>query len=40
MRDLYDRDFYLVRPDLHIAWSGDEIPADAVALVDIVTGRA
>ena len=40
MRDLYDRDFYLVRPDLHIAWSGDEIPADAAALVDIITGRA
>jgi 2-polyprenyl-6-methoxyphenol hydroxylase-like FAD-dependent oxidoreductase len=39
MRGLYDRDHYLLRPDLHIAWRGDALPGDAAALVDLVTGH-
>ena len=34
----YDRRFVLVRPDGHVAWRGDEIPADVEALVDRVRG--
>jgi len=30
--------FILVRPDGHVAWRGDEMPADAGALVDRVRG--
>jgi 2-polyprenyl-6-methoxyphenol hydroxylase-like FAD-dependent oxidoreductase len=38
MRKLYDRNFYLLRPDMHIAWRGNELPRDTGALVDLVTG--
>ena len=34
----YGRRFVLVRPDGHVAWRGDEIPADVEALVDRVRG--
>jgi hypothetical protein len=34
----YGRRFILVRPDGHVAWRGDEIPADIEALVDRVRG--
>jgi hypothetical protein len=34
----YDRRFALVRPDGHVAWRGNEIPADVEALVDHVRG--
>jgi hypothetical protein len=30
----------LLRPDLHIAWRGDALPADAQALAARVTGHA
>jgi hypothetical protein len=35
---LYERRFVLVRPDGHVVWRGNEIPADAEALVDRVRG--
>ena len=28
----------LVRPDGHVAWRGDQVPADAAGLVDTVRG--
>lgn len=38
-RDLYGRDWILIRPDHHIAWRGDALPADAGALLGQVTGH-
>jgi 2-polyprenyl-6-methoxyphenol hydroxylase-like FAD-dependent oxidoreductase len=38
-RALYDRNFYLVRPDGYIAWCGDALPNDVDGLLDIVLGR-
>ncbi len=35
---LYERRFALVRPDGHVAWRGDVLPADAGALLDRVRG--
>lgn len=35
---LYDVKLVLSRPDQHVAWRGDELPADAIALVDHVRG--
>ncbi len=35
---LYEQALVLVRPDGHVAWRGEQIPADAVALVDTVRG--
>lgn len=34
----YDRDYLLVRPDLHVCWRGDRLPADAAAVVAQVCG--
>ena len=34
----YGRRFILVRPDGHVAWRGDKIPADVEALIDHVRG--
>jgi len=34
----YQRRLVLVRPDGHVAWRGDNEPADAVALIDVVRG--
>lgn len=39
-RDLYGRDLVLVRPDQHIAWRGNAVPADPAALLATVTGGA
>ena len=39
-RRLYERDLVLVRPDQHVAWRGDEAPADARAVIDRVRGAA
>lgn len=36
---VYGNGLLLVRPDLHIAWSGSEAPADPTALADLVTGN-
>src|SRR5215212_7961182 len=38
--DLYSRKLVLSRPDQHVAWSGDALPADPLALVDRVRGAA
>ncbi len=38
--DAYRHAFVLSRPDQHVAWRGDRIPQDALALVDRLRGRA
>jgi hypothetical protein len=40
LRPLYRARFALIRPDQHVAWRGDEPPADAPALLLRVTGHA
>jgi hypothetical protein len=35
---LYAHKLVLVRPDKHVAWRGDDEPADPVALIDLVRG--
>jgi hypothetical protein len=37
--ELYEKPLVLVRPDQHIAWRGDDLPADSGCLLEIVTGR-
>jgi 2-polyprenyl-6-methoxyphenol hydroxylase-like FAD-dependent oxidoreductase len=37
-RELYERNFALVRPDQHIAWRGDRVPDDCDGLLARVTG--
>lgn len=37
---LYDRALVLARPDQHVAWRGDALPADPLALIDKVRGAA
>ena len=37
---IYDRALTLVRPDQHVAWRGDALPADVAALADHVRGAA
>jgi hypothetical protein len=37
-RALYGCDYFLVRPDLHIAWRGNELPADPAKLAAVATG--
>ncbi len=37
---LYERRMVLVRPDGHVAWRGDVLPANADALIDRVRGSA
>ena len=39
IREVYQRDLVLVRPDLHVAWRGDELPSDVTALAARVTGH-
>lgn len=36
----YDRALVLARPDQHVAWRGDALPADVDALLDRITGRS
>lgn len=38
IHDLYERALVLVRPDGHVAWRDDVVPADALALIDCVRG--
>ncbi|MGW6711716.1 FAD-dependent monooxygenase [Streptomyces globisporus] len=40
VRELWDCDLALVRPDQHIAWRGDFSPADPFEIVDRVRGAA
>jgi hypothetical protein len=35
---VYERDFVLIRPDQHVAWRGNTMPADAMAVIDRVRG--
>ena len=35
---LYERRLVLVRPDGHVAWRADEMPADALRIIDTVRG--
>ena len=35
---LYERRLVLVRPDGHVAWRADALPADALAIIDCVRG--
>jgi 2-polyprenyl-6-methoxyphenol hydroxylase-like FAD-dependent oxidoreductase len=37
---LYERRFVLVRPDGHVAWRDDRIPADPLHLIDVLRGAA
>jgi hypothetical protein len=37
---LYERALVLVRPDGHVAWRGDELPADPAPIVERMRGAA
>ncbi len=37
-RSIYQRDFVLIRPDQHVAWRGDAMPDEALAVIDRVRG--
>lgn len=37
-RDLYGRDLALIRPDQHVCWRGDRLPADCAAWIAKVVG--
>jgi hypothetical protein len=36
--DLYPHKLMLSRPDQHVAWRGDRLPQDCLALIDRVRG--
>ena len=38
-RDVYGRDLILLRPDMHIAWRGNALPADPQRLAAMATGH-
>ncbi len=38
VRDVYERNFVLVRPDGHVAWRDDAMPENAGAIIDKVRG--
>ena len=38
-REIYGRDLLLLRPDLHVAWRGDQPPEDSERLARIATGH-
>ena len=40
IREIFERDFLLLRPDLHVAWRADELPTDPVPLAATITGFA
>ena len=37
-RDLYAADYALIRPDLHVAWRGDQVPPSGDALWNVLLG--
>jgi hypothetical protein len=39
-RDIYGYDLLLVRPDLHVAWRGNQVPEDAGKIAAVATGHA
>jgi hypothetical protein len=38
VRQAYERDLVLVRPDGHVAWRGDKLPANPDTVIDKVRG--
>ncbi len=40
IREVYGRRFVLVRPDQHVCWRGDRVPADSARIIDIIRGAA
>lgn len=40
IRVLYERSLVLVRPDGHVAWRGNDVPANPIEIVDRVRGTA
>jgi len=38
LKNIYERNLILVRPDQHVAWRGDQLPDDCQALLKLVTG--
>jgi 2-polyprenyl-6-methoxyphenol hydroxylase-like FAD-dependent oxidoreductase len=38
-REIYERDLLLVRPDLHVAWRGNEPPQDTAKVAMVATGH-
>ena len=40
VRQIYERDLLLVRPDLHVAWRSDRPPKDPIHVAAVVVGRA
>ena len=38
-RSVYGFDYLLVRPDLHVVWRGNALPADAGTVARVVTGH-
>ena len=38
VREIYERDLVLVRPDGHVAWRNDAMPTNAAAIIDKVRG--
>ena len=39
-REVYGYDLILVRPDLHVVWRGNSVPADHRAIANVATGHA
>jgi len=39
VRSVYESDLVLVRPDGHVAWRGNSLPADLIDLIGTVVGR-
>lgn len=37
-RKVYERDFVLIRPDQHVAWRGNVMPDDPIAVIDRIRG--
>jgi hypothetical protein len=38
-RDVYGHDLLLLRPDLHVVWRGNRLPADPARLAALATGH-
>jgi hypothetical protein len=38
-RDVYGYDLLLLRPDMHVAWRGNALPAEPAALAAMATGH-
>jgi hypothetical protein len=39
-QEVYGYDLVLVRPDLHVVWRGNSVPADHRAIATVATGHA